>query len=435
MRMKYNYNFQLFALIAIIASIVSFGCKKDDLSGNTPQVTFISPSSSEVFDIYDSVSVDIMVSHTQIIKRVTLTIVDAGQKPVVSGKSFEIGASDFKLSEILVIEDRYLEDNKYFVLIKVEDEFGVFNYWREIQIKPVDKVIEKLLVVTKSFNHCKLFGLSVNGTQNLIHEWMQDYLQGYVDSRFVKYYICGNTPSIIKAVNLNENLPDWEQSFLGSNYDFIQCFDGVDGYVTIGTSDGIIETFDESGQRLSRSQIDGNGVFTSIIKGNDFVVAAYKQFTSNMSTVYVINFPAGNIFYSTNILGEVKGIISYDSGDFLLIVQGTDRVTAHILSATNKHLLFLHELPATQVDKVEGNKDNVFIGTSNDIFWYRPSTGSSVKYIADKQNTAFTFDEVNNQLYVASGEQVLLYNLPQTSSSRIWQFSDQVEDVNIQYNK
>jgi hypothetical protein len=434
--MKYNNNFQLIALMAIIAFIVSFGCKKDDLSGKTPQVTFISPLSSEVFNIYDTVSVNIQVSHTQIIKRVTLTIVDVGQKPVVSGKSFEIGTSDFKLSEILVIEDRYLEDNKYFVLIKVEDEFKVFNYWREIQIRPIDKAIEKLLVVTKSLNHCKLFGLSGSSSQNILHEWMQDYLQGYADSRFMKYYICGNAPSIIRAVNFDENLTDWEQSFLsGNNHNFIQCFDGVDGYVTIGTAEGIIETFDESGQRLLRSQIDGSGVFTSIIKSNDFVVAAYRQFTDNMSTVYVINFPAGNIFYSTNILGEVKGIIRYDSGDFLLIVQDTERVTAHILSTTNKQLLFLHELSVPQVDRVEGNKDNVFIGTINDIFWYRPSTGSSVKYAGDKQNTAFAFDEVNNQLFVGSGNQILLYILPQTSSSRIWQFSDQVVDVNIQYNK
>ncbi len=434
-------NIICYILICILSiltfSIFLSGCDKDETTHNIPVVSIIQPDPGQIFMIGDTIKVKALINHDRLISKVSFSVVDVAQKPVLAGESLKVDDKSFNLSSYLVIDNRYLQDSKYYLNIKVEDDIDIYQYWQEIQIQPLDRMIDKLLVVNGSGNNFKLTELKVNEDPLLIHVINQQYIQGYADSRYRKFYFSGNEPSAIWAIDLHTNQIDWSLNFPnmgGTSY--IQKFSATEGKISIGTSEGFIETYNHQGQRELRGMVNGIGLFTQLLNYKEFVIASFKPFNSNLSRIYVFNFPSGNIYFSTEISGNVRGIFPYGENELLIVLESAQTGSnSMILDLSQKQLILLHHLVFNSINSIKGNNNDLFVNSGDTLYWYKPNIGSIVPYITDQTISTFDFDEIEHRLYVGSENRILVYELPNSSIIGTFHFTDPINEINLLFNK
>lgn len=432
-----GYTSYIYILAILSISLFFNGCKKEEDTSNAPVVNISQPINGEIFEIGDTLKVLAVISHDRIISRVSFSVVDMTQKPVISGKSLKVDNNTFTLNSSLKIDNRYLEESKYFLLIKVEDDKDLYNFWQEIQIRPLDRFVDKLLIVNGSEISFQLTQINGGEEPVTIHEINYHYLKGFADTRYSRFYASSNEPSILSAIDLQTSDVLWDLNLPNSvGTPFIQKFSAIDGRISIGTSEGFIESYNHQGQMELKAKVDGIGLFTEILNYGSFVITSFKQYNSNLSTLYVFNFPAGTVFFSTQISGDVKGILPFGEEEVVVVMENTPTESkSMILNLPQKQLSLLHQMSISPIDAIKGNYNDLFVQSGDTIYWYKPQIGSVVPYITNQEVSTLAYDEIDSRLYVGSTQKVLVYQLPYSSISETFQFINPIKEINLLYNK
>jgi hypothetical protein len=126
----------------------------------------------------------------------------------------------------------------------------------------------------------------------------------------------------------------------------------------------------------------------------------------------------------------------YNSGSVLVFTDQATKPAVFEFTIENSTFVKLKDFVFDNCDIVIGSgKDHYFISSGNEIWWYRPQTGSATLYTAVQEPGSIAFDELNNQLYVASGSTISYHRLPFSQALGNIEMPGRVVGINLRHNR
>lgn len=429
-------SLKIIIIYSCLITILFDGCKKTDIQVPDPEVKVSLPYNNQTFNVFDTVFIVADIKHAQEIKKISLSINGKDLKPVVSGKTLEINQAIYQLSTFLIINNKYIEENLNYLLIKVEDNNEVYNYWQPISINPLYRELESILIVTGQMNENTLFKANNAGDIDQIASWTSEYLGGYGDSKNRMFYTSGKLIDGIRGYDLEGINQPWVIPPIGnSSIPYFTAFTGREGSVTVATSDGVIESYNYSGLKLLSSSKILNGRYTNILNHDEFVIGVFKPYIGNQNTIIVFNNPAGSIYASLQFIGDVIDILPIDNASIMFVIEESESVKTYQYSYTVNVLQPLHEITTDKIVSMTGDSDNIFFATNSGVSWYRPQIGSIITCLSNDDVSSLKFDSNSQSLYFARRSTLLVTTLPSFSILDTTEFAHPIRDIELIYNK
>ncbi len=451
---KIPYRLKLLVFI-FLGMIINFftSCKKEDNHSVEPLVSLVSPDEGSDYNVFDTVFIKANIKHNIKILKATLAITDKDSKILVGGPFFTPDNTQFDINAFIVLNNKYIESTENYLLLQVEDENEIFNFWYSIRIFPLDRELKNLIVVTslpdskflagraaanssKTTGRYNLYKVNLSGSYEKLNSSFNEYIGGYTDSRYELFYSCGSESEGISALDIKNGGVKWTiPAHPTGSIPYFISFDGTEGQMATGLFDGSVESYDQNGLILMKSAKITAGRFKAVMNFNKWIVGAFSTFDGTNDKLYIFNNPAGNQYDKINLPGEFIDFIQLDQGTLLIAININGRNEAYTYKFSDKLFYYLNEISTDTISKPAGGEDNIFFISDNDIKWYRPNIGSTVNYLTVPNASAIAFDPLSNLLIVGKGHQLYLYSLPLTQPLATIDLPKEIVDISLMYNK
>jgi hypothetical protein len=443
-RNQFRHNKLILLLIYVISSQLFHDCKKEESILPEPEVILQLPNSLTSFNYNDTVFVKARVSHNIDISTVTISITDKELKRLVGGPVLNPMKSQFNIDSYIVINNRYIEEFENYLLIEIQDKNTIYNFWYNIRINPLERELQSLLVVTSSStpfaidadSYRKLIRVEADGSQKIINEWNTEYLGGFADSRFGLFYSSGTIKSGVTGFNILDEELSWAiPTQSGGTLPHFTAFSASEGRVVVGVYDGSLECYDQSGLILMKTGKLSGGRFSVVLNFDTWVAGVFVPFDGRSQKLYLYNNPAGNQYGMVELPGQIIALIPYDQKTILILVDESGINKAYTYSVADKAFNFLHQITGERIHSPAGERGNIFFISDETIKWYRPGIGSIVDYLDVTDANALAFNALDNTLIVGTGNRITFYQLPNTYPYSTIELSEEIEDIDLLYNK
>jgi len=278
--------------------------------------------------------------------------------------------------------------------------------------------------------------LTSQGTSETFFSWNSEYLGGYMDSRYRNFYTSGSLIDGIRSYSIDQKELIWSvPAIVGGNLPYFTSFNASDGFVNAAVWKGYIDVYNQEGNKTFTSISFPNGRFIKSLKTKSFVYSILHSFDNQPQKLVVFNYPAGNVYYSTDLNGTGLFISELEDENILILVTTDEETQAWQFNPLNKSLIYLHDVTDIRVDAVTGDDGNYFMATENVILWYRPQIASTVNYLNITNLQAMTYSKEDNGLFLAEDGRISVYHLPAQVPENLYQSDQPVKDILILYNK
>lgn len=426
----------LIFLLLLILFVSTASCRKEESVPAEPVVTLLSPYSRQQYSIFDTIYIHLKVAHTAQIRKISLGVTDQNEKPVLSSVHYDINDANYELKTFIIIDNRYINETLNFLNVKVEDQENIYNYWYEITIHPLGKELNNLLLVTGSGNNNSLYKLDFQGNATKLLDWQSEYLGGYYDSRNRNFYTSGSLIDGLMAYSLTDSIISWEVNTVpGNSLPHFTCFTAATGKVSAAIFEGYIESYNAEGMKIFKSNELSNGYFKKILHYRNFIASVFKNYSGQVNRLLLFNYPAGNIYDSIDLQGEIVDIIPAENMEMFLVLNDEGFIKLWSYNFNQKSLMFKEVITSGEAQSVTGNFDNMFISVGSSVMWYKPASSSNIEYLEFASISTLAFDSLNNTLYVAQQDSLFQYQLPATNPLYRNRLQSTIKDIEFIYNK
>lgn len=436
MEKSWSNRLILFAVSMFAISLLALSCKKEEANPVEPIVKLISPYTQQQYSIYDTIFIELEVEHVKPVKRLSLSVTDDDEKPLLPVHSIAYNDIKFSVKSFIVIDNRYINESQNYLNIKIEDDHDVFNYWYEINILPLEKSLNGLLIITGDANKNRLSIYNMTGEPHKLLDWNSEYLGGYYDPRNQNFYTSGSLIDGIFAYNLKDSVMLWEVNTTpGNSLPHFTSFTASPGKVSAAIRGGYIESYNAEGIKIFKSTELTNGTFRKMVHYRNFIASVFVNYTSAINKLLIFNYPAGNTYDSINLEGDIIDIIPGENMEIYLIMDFEESINLWSYNFNQKSLLFRETIAEGESHLVTGNHQNMFLSNGNSVMWYKPDIGSNINYLELAGITAISFDSLNNALYVGKDDSLIQYILPSAIPQNSIRMESPIKDIEFIYNK
>lgn len=412
------------------------GCRNTEDIAIEPQTVVLSPKENEVFSVFDTIQINAVVKHVSNLVKISLSVTDIELKPVVSSRSFAVSGNEIVIDTFLIVDNRYIEEVSHYLHIEIEDGKNLFNSWTAININPLEKQLDNLMFVSGVGTQNNLFLVNENDEKIKVFSWTSDYLGGFIDSKYRNFYTAGYHNGGLIGRNIDDNSGNWSVAVQPTgNIPYFNSFSAIEGRISVGLWDGSIDSYDQNGMRVFSSPKISNGRFSHIVILRRHIIGILNTFNSGNSKLMVYNYPAGNLYHSLEIEGNLVGLIKSNDLEALLVTEINGVIKAYQYNSQEKSLEFIHNVTNLPVIGIEGDGHNLFLTTKDAILWYQSDVNSTVKYITISDTASLAFEPIDKTLFVSIGRQICTYELPSQEPQRIYTVDEPVKDMLLLYNK
>lgn len=433
--MKFCLRYFLFLSIALVSLI---SCQREDDYIKPPVTIIETPLNDQLFAFGDTIFIQASFSHFRNIATIKVSLVNSNLSPVLPVLNFDVFDKDYLLNTYLQFDDISLSDGDYFIQFKIYDEASSWNEWVDLQYVSVDKkLISIAAVVSPHTNTFDVFEVLTDGNATKLFGFSGDHSFSSLNSAHNTLFTTGCSQNGIVAWSLSTSRLLWDVPVvLNPSQPWISGFYADENEAFLATRDGYIEGYDLLGRVAFRSQQFQNGVFTKILRSKDKLIGIFEPYNGASLELVVFNYPGGTFFRSLLINGEVVALSNFAQDDVLVFVNQPERALVYEYSLNDHTLVELKTFSFQNIRMVAGeNTEPYFILTEDEVWWYRPLSGSSTLYLKSADVSGMAFEEPGNTLYISTDRNITGYALPYSNPVYDVELPSPVITFNLRYNK
>lgn len=425
----------LFFLV-VFSFLVS--CKKQDTVA--PEVEIILPTSNQVFSVGDTVLISAKVSDNEVIKQIQLVIVNENRIPVLSNIIVQASTNPYSFQMPYPIDNIYLEDGKYYVLVKVMDEENVKNKYCEIYINEIPKELKEVILVSKSGVDIAVYSVDTAFHSIAWTPIYMDYAASVVDSRNQQLIIAGNITDDIVAYDISSQTTNWTiDAVPNPPFPFCTNMNLQNQEIMLSLYyNRQFKTYNTSGNLTKSATID---------IPNFYPVYAYK--TNDYYFLFIKGISGGNaieLYYPLSLVSHNSLFVSYDilemfeyDNDNVFCFGNTTagQGVMEIYKISNNNTWIPHSIPTGKIFNVaEIDNGEFLIAHTDGIYRYTYYNNSLVKILSVSPRQ-IEYDEINDVFYVVDSIGYLTSYMNMSPPTQINQVlcPDSVLDMHLLYNK
>lgn len=429
---KYIFFFALLLLY--------FSCSKGDDYITPPSVNISKPFQNQIFGFGDTIFIQASISHFREIESIRISLLNKALSPVMPVLNYSVSEIDYQVNTYFVLDDINLDDGEYFIQLKVSDKESSWNSWADIRITEVVREFRSVVAVVATadiINAFEVFETPLNGSSSKLYGFSGDHLGSEINSSFDIHFTAGSVFNGLIAWDMNKKIANWNvPAVVNPPQEWFYQLYADEKDIFVSTRDGFIIGYDRFGKVSFRSLQYQNGKFTHLVRHQNMLIAVFEPFNSHLQELVVFNYPGGTMLKKLQISGKVKHLSVYNTGSVLVFMNQTDKSGVFEFSIDNSGFVMLKEFAFQIIDDVTGSgKDHYFVSSGNEIWWYRPETGSATIYTTVQEPACMAFDELNNHLFVASGSTISYHRLPFSQVLGNIEMPGRVVGINLRYNR
>lgn len=418
----------------LVGLLFIFSCQEEK-DNNPPIISISSPTENASYQVLDNVAIRANITDDEIIKSVQVSLInDETRKKVLSSLFFSPNQGNFELQASYSLDDSLLESGRYYFKIEALDNDNTGAAFQYIQIIGIPKKKLGVVAICSSANATTVYtdknDLNFLPLTYFAAPYFKSVLNSYDQqlwflpkdkSDFLAYHLNKNTLQFNQSVNSGFNqaytdiklrgrdvvISTREGEALGYSFNYVKNYN----YQTI--SDRIISSLGLSEKYILVDEADLNGSnrFVNVLFGNTGVVQSGIAINYACEAIYFLEEKKAILFQNDEIGGRISELI---------------------LEASARRTVKTFPDSILRVEQV--SQDEYLISTAIKVLRYNYSTDNLLDYLLIP-NAKTKFESLNNELYVASGNQLEHYNYALKTLIASTVLPQQITALELRYNK
>ncbi len=428
-------NSRLFLLLATFFLLNSCKKDKDDVF---PTIIISAPTENSTYNVLEAIPLRISITDNEKIESVRISLSEQSSgKSALSSLSYYPAQSSFNLDEFYFISDSLLNTGKYSLRVDASDGDNSASAFSTVIIQGIDRKSLQIIAAIDGGQTDEIIAIQKD---QLINRLLANVSVGevHVNSRYQQSWFSQPGIEKIASLNLASSLVDYE-AFPNSNGQSDRILDAeyIGDRFYVSTDRGTLQAFSTSYQDVfTYNSPTGFRVRNIYNVNNRPMVKETDLVGNNQSLIYLFN--NGSIDTRINESNEIIGVTSKSSDptEAHLFVNGTNSFIVKTVDLNSGLSNSIASKNNIQLKSVIRTRDFEFILiTNSEVLKYNLSTGFLRAVSSSLSNPKAIYDEVDEVIYVASGNSLKAYDYDQLSLVFNSTLPNPIIDMAMHYNK
>lgn len=421
--------------ILLFFSVVAlFSCKKKK-DEQYPNIQILKPVLQSQHSIFDYVPVAANVSDD---KRLTFVKVDLLFENLQTAKnllSFHPNKKDFSFDEFFHLDDIYLESGNYYVKVTASDGFNTRAAYQPILINGIPRELKNIFVLDSSSAVVNVSSVNSSSTQ-FEFAVSTDYMGAVFSDRYQYMAVGGNQTGPISFLD-TAGVPLWtDPVFQNPPFPYFNhlSYDKKRSLTFISYSTGIVRGYLPSGTPNFGMVLPGQAQALASWGLDSYIAMQLKDYTQPRMFA-MINASSATIQKSLALGFDLNGVFQKTENEFLLFgnENGQGEVRTYFFN-TNSFTQPLTIPPGEIFDVCQISSTEYMVAHTDGLYRYTTNTGSFTPVVTGVAMPDIGYDDLNDLMVCATGNEVRLYTRFGLLSSTITHGAPVVK-VLLNYNK
>jgi hypothetical protein len=428
--------------LIIVCTIFLFSCSKDK-DEEKPIITMSSPMDLQQINGGDTINISGTITDNQNVKRVTVTLRDEYNTSVLSTviKLPESNSTTYSLNILYPFNDLQMASGQYDFNITASDGENTSTKYIPIAFKEFEKKREGIFVLGNSGNFSSIYLLDTNFNSSFYSSINGDFIGAAVDLYNQQLINVSKTTGSISASAIDSKVALWSVPVLGSPpvpYYTGFCYDNQNIY--LGKREGGVQGYDKNGNPNFATGTSSNYYMESLFIHNDeYVVIEERSIvTSSSRNISLSWLYSGVTVLKTTLISDVKGMFSRSANSIVLLANDPSLNARAIfldVSTGGKSSPFNIASLGEINDCVQVGNGLYLVAASGKITFVDVNNFSTLGYLSNVPADKIWFDNLANELYVADGNMLSIYDYSSRTLKGNYSHTEDIEEVMFWYNK
>lgn len=429
--------------IITVGLVFVFSCSKDKDDEN-PIISISSPIALQQVTGGDVVNISGIITDNQNVERVTVTLRNAINTPVLSTitkSPNKSGSTSYELDVAYPFDDLQMASGQYDFQITVTDGENTTIKYVPILFKEFEKQREGILVIGNSGNFSSVFLLENNFSSSFYASINGDFIGASIDVYNQQLIHVAKSVGDISATGLLLKNELWSVPVLGTpTAPYYTGFYYNDQTTFLGKRNGGVQGYDRYGNPSFTAGTNVGFFMESAFIHNDtyFVMEEKPIVFNNSSRISLAWLYSGSNVQQATIHSDVKGM--YSSTENTLVFLANDaslnaEVIFYDIPSGGKYSPFNINSLGKIDDCLEVSNGVYLVAANGDIRFVNINNYSTLMYLSGVSADKIWFDNLENELYVANGSSLSIYDYSTRMLKGSYMHTEDIEEVLFWCNK
>ena len=424
----------MFCLLVI--SVFIFGCKKDDVDEDPPNIFIESPFENQSFSSVDTIFVDAVITDNENVESLELELLSLDNE-LITKRQFSVSGTEVNFSYSFEINEPLLSTGQYYFALRARDSENRASSFKQVLINAIPRQIDQYIAITTQTNDVRIeSSTDLENWMPRINRFM-DYNGSAMNFRQNVMGVVGGEIGDAEFYSTSE----FNQliTYPGFGTPSIDYFMGLD-YSEAGEQFILLQNeprarvLDKEAQPQSAAELTQNFLPVLSFGFGDRYFVLEKRITNNERFLNLYAF-AGLKLKSFTVFGPVVGVFEKDLDEYFVWVAEEDGTKLYELNIQNELFAPVYERPGESLLSVVETDNEVFIfSTDQGMYRYTYGNGGTNPLSDTFSPEQLIYDELNGLIYGIDGQ--TLYELSSTAEFiQAIQFNRDLVFFGIDYNR
>lgn len=412
-----------------------FACKKE--TDNThPLISIQSPSKYSSYQVLDTIPVIASITDDSPITNVKIVLTDNEFRPMLASYNYTPNTTVFNLDVDYPLNDYYLENGDYYLLIQATDGKNPKNQYQQIEIIGFSKELKGIVVISKQSSNAFDFILTAeNNQQHFLFQVSGDYAASAINSRNNQIYWAGKNSININAYNLLDYSIDWQLPLLINPPMHSENCLYFDEYLFSTFRNDYIRGFDVNGTISFTTSIEESALNKIIYRHNDLILVDQQSKTNAYTYITSYYLTTGIEKQRRQSNFETIAFLSH-SIDELFIVANNDIEGLIMLYDPYLNVLSpLKSIPEKFNSALQTEAGVLILSSTNKIWQYEYSSNQINEIENVESGAKLLFESLRESIIVVGEMSIRIYSYPEFVLETTNTFNDSIVNAHLYYNK
>jgi hypothetical protein len=421
----------------LLALLFIFSCKKDK-DEIPPTITITNPNDNQQYTALDTVWVLATVTDESSLKQIEITLTDDNKTPILSTVVVTPETNSVTLKIPYVLNDINLASGSYYIWIRASDGTNIHDKYRRINIDEIPKELKYIYFFTfGNSTTVHVLRKSPTGTVQQLFDINGDFTGSAISSKFQEFITCGKITGNLNAYNIADNQQSWSVPVISNPpfpyFENATCYNDI---IYVSFYDGYIKGYNHKGT-ITITANSPAGSHPAVISADENYLYADHAMISGTSRIF------GVYYLTTGILKqqittdyEIVKIFEKDNDNVFLFANHNGQGIMKIYNITDNGTWEPHTMPAGQIhDALQIDANTYLVALDDGIYKYQYANNSLTSYLPGEIATTFKYDDLNSEVYICTGTQILVYDYSTHTLINTIPSADTILDFQFLYNK
>ena len=426
-----TYRFLFIILLTFVA------CKKES-DNQKPIIEIISPNENSVYSVLGKIEVSASIQDDGIIQSVSVSVYDFNAKRnVLKPKYFYPNSNTFQLNDNYIISDSLIYSGDYYLTITANDDENQTTAYRLIKIQGIDKKKISALIACTRATSTDIHEVKTGNSPQLIASFDKVCQKLTINNYHQTMWFLPGAGNKLIGYDLLDQRIDFEYNHLtASNSTIFTDMSLNDEKLYVAAKSGHVKGFNPNFGEGFIYQSPGSSFVKRIFESQDLLIVSESNLTNQNETVATIykvsGSPKSSLVYNKELIGfhEVRPKVAY----LIFAKDSTFYFYEYDLDLGFSSQLYSFQGGSFNEVIPINHQEFILIGNKKVVRF-----NLATKYILDLKanlvNAKAAYDDVNQQVYIASGNELTIVDVQSGATVNTMLFQEEITAIAIRYNR